>query len=211
VLSAQSCFVGAMAALYAQRVHGEAWTVHSSLLGVSTLVQGELVLRPDGSLSETVHLNSDQTGFGPYHRIYECQKRQWIAVAAHTPEQQAAMRGVLGDDESGFVATALVHDAAELLIALEAAGVPSDAVVFEDAMNRFFDDPQNRALNLVSVLEQPVYGTVEQPGSPWHFGAVPVVFKHAAPALGQHTDEIMREMGFSDAEIAGFREKKVIG
>jgi crotonobetainyl-CoA:carnitine CoA-transferase CaiB-like acyl-CoA transferase len=211
VLSAQSCFVGAMAALYAQRVHGEAWTVHSSLLGVSTLVQGELVLRPDGSLSETVHLNSDQTGFGPYHRIYECQERQWIAVAAHTPERQATMRGVLGDDESGFVAAALVHDAAELLIALETAGVPCDAVVFDDAMNRFFDDPQNRALNLVSVLEQPVYGTVEQPGSPWHFGAVPVVFKHAAPALGQHTDEIMREMGFSDAEIAGFRESKVIG
>jgi crotonobetainyl-CoA:carnitine CoA-transferase CaiB-like acyl-CoA transferase len=211
VLSAQSCFVGAMAALYAQRVHGEAWTVHSSLLGVSTLVQGELLLRPDGSLSETFHLNSDQTGFGPYHRIYECLQQQWIAVAAQTPERQAAMRGVLGDDEAGFVAAAKDRDAAELLADLEAAGVPCDAVVFDDAMNRFFDDPRNRALNLVSVLEQPIYGTVEQPGSPWHFGDVPVVFKHAAPAIGQHTDEIMREMGFSDEEIAGYRENKVIG
>jgi len=37
------------------------------------------------------------------------------------------------------------------------------------------------------------------------------VFKRACPAIGQHTDEIMREMGYSDAEIADLREKKIIG
>ncbi len=69
---------------------------------------------------------------------------------------------------------------------------------------------QKVALNLISVLEQPLYGTVEQPGAYWNFGDVPVVFRQAAPAIGQHTDEIMRELGFSDAEIASFREQKII-
>jgi len=109
-------------------------------------------------------------------------------------------------------AAARGRDAAELLAALEAGGVPSDLVVFDDAMNRFFDDPLNRKLNLVSALEQPEYGLVEQPGSPWWFGdETPVVFKRACPTVGEHTDEIMRQIGYSDAEIAAFRENKVIG
>ena len=89
--------------------------------------------------------------------------------------------------------------------------MPGDMVNFEDAMNRFFDDPQNRDLNLVSVLPQPLYGIVEQPGAFWHFGDVPIVFKRCAPAVGQHSDEILREIGYSDAEIAGFREAKIVG
>lgn len=210
VLAAQSCFVASVAALYAQRTRSEGWTVHSSLMGVATLVQGEVLLK-DGQITPTWHLDKDQTGFGPYHRIYECRERQWVAVAAHKPAQREAMRSVMGNDEAAFVAVARERDAGELLAALEAAGVPADRVVFDDAMNRFFDDPLNRDLNLVSALDQPMYGLVEQPGSPWNFGDVPVVFRRACPTIGQHTDEIMREMGYSDAEIADLREKKIIG
>jgi crotonobetainyl-CoA:carnitine CoA-transferase CaiB-like acyl-CoA transferase len=212
LLSALSCFVGTMAAHYAGRSKGEAWTVQSSLLGVATLVQGELLVGPDGALTETYHLDHEQTGFGPYHRIYECRERQWVAVAAHDPAEREALRRVFGSDEQGFAEAARGRDAAELLAALEAGGVPSDLVVFDDAMNRFFDDPLNRRLNLVSALEQPEYGLVEQPGSPWWFGdETPVVFKRACPTVGEHTDEIMRQIGYSDAEIAAFRESKVIG
>lgn len=211
VLSAQSCFVAAMAALYARRVRGEAWTAHTSLLGVAALVQGEVAILPDGDLSETYHLDSAQTGFGPYHRIYECQDGQWIAIAAHSRSQREALLQVLGATEAGLVDAARTRAAASLLAELAAAGVPCDAVVFDDAMNRFFDDPLNRRLNLVSALDQPVYGTVEQPGAAWCFGDVDVRFKRACPDIGEHTDDIMREIGFSDAEIAEFRAKKIIG
>jgi crotonobetainyl-CoA:carnitine CoA-transferase CaiB-like acyl-CoA transferase len=64
---------------------------------------------------------------------------------------------------------------------------------------------------LVSALSQPLYGTVEQPGAFWNFGDTPIVFKRACPAIGEHTDEIMREIGYSDAEIAKFREQAIIG
>ena len=83
----------------------------------------------------------------------------------------------------------------ELLADLEVAGIPADAVNFEDAMHRFFDDPQNRELNLISVLPQPLYGIVEQPGAFWNFGDTPVVFKRCCPAVGEHSDEILREIG----------------
>jgi crotonobetainyl-CoA:carnitine CoA-transferase CaiB-like acyl-CoA transferase len=210
VTSAQSCLVEIMASLYAKRAGGRGHTTHTSLLGVAAFTQGERLIGPDGNLTETYHLASDQTGFSPYHRIYECADGQWVAVAAHKPEHQAALRNLLGD-KAHFEAAAKGRTAAELLAALEAAGVPGDIVNFEDAMNRFFDDPQNRDLNLVSVLPQPLYGMVEQPGAFWHFGDVPIVFKHCAPAVGQHSDEILREIGYSDAEIAGFREAKIVG
>ena len=210
VTSAQSCLVEIMASLYAKRAGGRGHTTQTSLLGVAAFTQGERLIGPDGNLTETYHLTGDQTGFSPYHRIYECADGQWVAVAAHKPEQQAALRDLLGD-EAHFEAAAKVRTAADLLAALEAAGVPGDMVNFEDAMNRFFDDPQNRDLNLVSVLPQPLYGIVEQPGAFWHFGDVPIVFKRCAPAVGQHSDEILREIGYSDAEIAGFREAKIVG
>lgn len=211
VATAMSCLVELMASIYARRAGQRGYTTQTSLLGISAFTQGETLILPDGSLAPTYHLSSDQTGFSPYHRIFQCRDGNWIAVAAHTEARRKAVRDVLGDDETGFVIAAAARESDELIAALEAAGVPCDHVTFEDAQNRFFDNPLNRKLNLISVLEQPMYGTVEQPGAFWCFGDVPVRFKRACPNIGEHTDEIMREMGFSDAEIAGYREQKVIG
>ncbi|NBU84937.1 MAG: hypothetical protein EBS21_10195, partial [Sphingomonadaceae bacterium] len=211
VLSAQSCFVGTMALLYARRAHGKGYGLHTSLLGVSAFSQGERLLRADGSLTETWHLNSDQTGYGPYHRIYECADGQWIAIAAHSEATRAGACAVLGSEEAGFAEAAKAQASTHLLAALEAADVPCDAVLFEDAMNRFFDNPLNRELGLVSVTTQQVYGEIEQPGEFWDFGDLSMNIVRACPDIGEHSDEIMREMGYSDAEIAAFREAKVIG
>jgi crotonobetainyl-CoA:carnitine CoA-transferase CaiB-like acyl-CoA transferase len=211
IFSAHSCLVASMAALYALRTTGKGWGIHSSMLGISAFCQGEVLIGADGALTETWHLTSDQTGFGPYHRIYQCSDDDWIAIAAHRQAERAGLRAVIGADEVEFEAAAQAMTAPQLLAALEAAGVPADAVTFEDAMNRFFDNPLNRELGLVSVTEQPLYGKIEQPGEFWDFGETPMNVVRACPTIGQHTDEIMREMGFSDAEIAGYREQKVIG
>ena len=210
VSTAQSCLVELMASLYARRTTGRGYTTQTSLLGMAAFTQGERLIGADGELTETYHLTSDQTGFSPYHRIFECVDG-WVAVAALKPDQQAAMREAMGSDETGFADAAKGNKAGELIAALEAAGVPCDAVNFENAMHRFFDDPLNRELNLVSVLPQPLYGIVEQPGTFWNFGDMPVVFKRCCPAVGEHSDEILREIGYSDEEIAAFREAKIVG
>jgi crotonobetainyl-CoA:carnitine CoA-transferase CaiB-like acyl-CoA transferase len=211
VSAAQSALVELMASLYAKRAGKGGHTTQTSLLGVSTFTQGETLILPDDSLAETYHLTSDQTGFSPYHRIFQCGDGNWIAIAAHSKPRRAAVRGVLGEDEAGFEAMAASRSADAMIAAFEKAGVPCDHVTFENAEGRFFESPVNRELNLVSALEQPLYGKVEQPGAFWCFGDTPVVFKHAAPAIGQHTDEIMGELGFSAAEIAEYRADNVIG
>lgn len=210
VSTAQSCLVELMASLYAKRTTGRGYTTQTSLLGVAAFTQGERLIGADDKLTDTYHLTSDQTGFSPYHRIFECVDG-WVAVAALKPDQQAAMREAMGSDEAGFADVAKGNKAGELIAALEAAGVPCDAVNFENAMHRFFDDPLNRELNLISVLPQPLYGIVEQPGAFWNFGETPIVFKRCCPAVGEHSDEILREIGYSDDEIAAFREAKIVG
>ncbi len=211
VSSAQSALVELMASLYARRSGQRGYSTQTSLLGISALTQGETLILPDGSLAETYHLTADQTGFGPYHRIYQCSDGNWIALAAHTEARRLALQAVLGADETVFEARAAELTSDALFAALEGAKVPCDRVTFEAAEDQFFANPTYRDLGLISVLEQPLYGTVEQPGAFWCFGDLPIVFRHAAPAIGQHTDEIMCELGFSDAEIADFRERKVIG
>jgi crotonobetainyl-CoA:carnitine CoA-transferase CaiB-like acyl-CoA transferase len=209
ILSAQSCLVGTMAALYARRSGQPAHAIATSLLGVATLSQGEVLLLADGSLSPTVHITQDQTGFGPYHRIFEASDG-WIALAAKDAPSRAGVRAVLGEDEAGFERVAKSQSAAALIASLEAKGVACDHVVFEDAMNRFFDDPRNRELGLILALPQPVYGIVEQPGEFWNFVDTPMNVVRCCPALGEHTDEILREVGYSDAEISALREQKIV-
>jgi crotonobetainyl-CoA:carnitine CoA-transferase CaiB-like acyl-CoA transferase len=118
---------------------------------------------------------------------------------------------VLGEAPESFASAAKARPAADLLRTLESAGVPCDAVVLEDAMNRFMDNPLNRELGLIAVVKQPLYGDIEQPGEMRNFGDVDMNITRACPTIGQHTDEIMREMGYSDGDIAAFREAGVIG
>ena len=209
VASAQTCLVGIMASLYAQRATGATWSTEASLLGAATFSQGERLLLADGALTPVCRLDAAQTGFSPWHRIYRAGGG-WIAVAAHDEAARSAMRDVLGADETGFEAAFAGRAADEVFAALDMAGVPSDRVVYEDALNRFLDDPVSEALGLVSRLEQPLYGLIEQPGAFWDFGDVPLAIERACPTIGQHSDEIMRDLGFSAAEIAAFRERRVI-
>jgi crotonobetainyl-CoA:carnitine CoA-transferase CaiB-like acyl-CoA transferase len=211
VTSAQNCLVEIMASLYAKRAGGKGHTTETSLLGLAAFTQGERLIGEDGELTETYHLTSDQTGFSPYHRIFECADGNWVAVAAHKQEQQTALHSVLAGGAENFAEIARSRNSDDLLTALEAQNIPCDPVTFENAMHRFFDDPVNRELNLISVLPQPLYGMVEQPGAFWNFGDIPIVFKRCCPDIGEHSDEILREVGFTDIEITAFRDQKVVG
>jgi crotonobetainyl-CoA:carnitine CoA-transferase CaiB-like acyl-CoA transferase len=51
---------------------------------------------------------------------------------------------------------------------------------------------------------------VQLVASPMRFSETPVEYRLAPPALGQHTDEVLRGIGKSDAEIARLRAEGVI-
>lgn len=210
VLSAQTCFVASMAALYAQRAHGAGITAQSSLLGAAALTQSELLIREDGTLTEIDRLDSEQTGLSPYHRIFQASDDEWVAVAATTSATQAALHQLLGPDPATFADVARRMDSGAFLTELESRRIPCDLVASTDAMNRFFDNPVNLEHGLVWALENPLYGVVEQPGAFWNFVDTPMKPRFACPDIGEHSEEILLERGFHEKEIRLFKQKNLV-
>jgi crotonobetainyl-CoA:carnitine CoA-transferase CaiB-like acyl-CoA transferase len=86
---------------------------------------------------------------------------------------------------------------AEWLRRLEEAGVPAGPVLDVRQMQA---DPQALAREMVVETTHPTAGKVKSIGLPIKFSETPGSVTRAAPVLGQHTREVLREHGFSDAE-----------
>ena len=65
-----------------------------------------------------------------------------------------------------------------------------------------FADPQVQEIQMVQELTDPVIGSYQTLGSPWLFKKTPASPRTPAPALGQHTDEVLAQAGYSAADIA---------
>ena len=71
-------------------------------------------------------------------------------------------------------------------------------------------DPQVRAMEALVEFEHPVGGAMRQPRPPGRFGDTPADIHRHSPGLGEHTDELLREVGFSPDEIARLRDASIV-
>lgn len=89
----------------------------------------------------------------------------------------------------------------------ERAGVPAGPV---KSMMEVLSDPQTRARDMVIEVEHPVAGMVKALGCPIKFSEGSGVTRRGAPLYGEHTLEVMTELGFSSDEIAELAEAQVV-
>ncbi len=93
---------------------------------------------------------------------------------------------------------------------LLAAGVPADISVDTwDGETILFDDELLR-LGLVAEYEHPLLGRVRQFGNLITFSDTPGRPERAAPMLGQHTREVLGELGYDGSAIDDYRARGVI-
>lgn len=99
--------------------------------------------------------------------------------------------------------------AATIVETLQAQGIAAERVIGGDEM---YDIDQLDARGYYEALEHPITGPHRFPG--WPFRITPGPRRHhrtAPPTLGQHNDEVLRELGLPEAEVADLRHRRIIG
>jgi crotonobetainyl-CoA:carnitine CoA-transferase CaiB-like acyl-CoA transferase len=99
------------------------------------------------------------------------------------------------------------YSSAELIALLNKAGVPSGPIYKMDAV---FSDPQIRHLGLAAPVPKAEGGELSLVGPAIRLSRTPAQMKRAIGPAGEHNDEILRELGYSDADIASLRAGQVI-
>ena len=95
----------------------------------------------------------------------------------------------------------------EWVAILEAAEVPVGQV---RDMAEVFDDPQVQALGMLATVEHPTIGELRQTGIPWRMSGAASAIERPPPLLGEHSDEILAELGYDPADVEALRDDGVI-
>jgi crotonobetainyl-CoA:carnitine CoA-transferase CaiB-like acyl-CoA transferase len=103
--------------------------------------------------------------------------------------------------------TLAARGCAEWTDLLNAAGVPAGPV---NTVPAALEQPQVAAREMVVEVEHPVAGTLKMLGSPLKLSAQPTSIRRPPPVLGEHTDEILAEAGYTAAQVAELREAGVV-
>ena len=91
---------------------------------------------------------------------------------------------------------------------LEEADVPAAPVLERDEL---FTDPQIQANDMLAVQRHSQAGAVDMVNIPVRLSDTPGSIRSPAPEVGQHTEEVLRELGYDDGEIARLRAERTIG
>jgi crotonobetainyl-CoA:carnitine CoA-transferase CaiB-like acyl-CoA transferase len=144
--------------------------------------------------------------------------RQWrgLTEALDKPEwlddqrfKTPALRQQNIDERLRLTQEALLRrPSAEWLDRLTRADVPCGPVQTRSQMIRH---PHVAAMEIVEEYDHPKAGRLRQSRAAARFSATPPAIRRGAPGLGEHTDEVLGEIGYSAAEIAGLRAAGAMG
>src|SRR5207245_2857021 len=105
------------------------------------------------------------------------------------------------------IAWSVYEAAAVWLEKLEAAGVPAGPILTYDQV---FADPQVKAREMAVEVNHPTAGRTRVLGVPVKLSKTPGAVRRPAPTLGQHTDEVLGELGYDATAIPDRRTRRVV-
>jgi crotonobetainyl-CoA:carnitine CoA-transferase CaiB-like acyl-CoA transferase len=217
--------LGVLEAIYRRERTGEGALIEANITGAAAFLTSHMAL---GAKERFPGLDRDQTGFGPLYRLYETSSG-WLCLAAISAGHWPALCDAIGRPElkgdPAFVdrdarsrnAEALSDQlsevfrsktAAEWVDVLDGVRVPAE-VASESFAHTWFDDPDLVAQHWVSKYVHPSWGRTEQVGLLWSFSRTPARLFGPPVMHGQHSREILSELGYTGAEIDQFAAQGV--
>jgi len=152
------------------------------------------------------HMNVAASGTKMWQRVCEAIGRPELFEHPdfNTAEARASNRKLLNAElNKGFVR----KTSAEWVAILNAAGVPCGPIY---SMDQVFADPQVKHLQAAAEVEHRSLGKIRLVNQPVKLSRTPAKLATASPERGEHTDEVLREAGYADSDISGFRAAKVV-
>lgn len=159
----------------------------------------------------------------PCYKVYECKDSKFISIGCLEERFWSNLCKVLGREEyighqwatgkkreeifSEFRRIFKTKDRDEWFEILAKADVCAAPV---HSLDEVFKDPQVLHRKMIIEVEHPIAGRIKQLGIPIKFSETPGGIRTPAPSLGQHTREILLELGYSENEIDEMRRSGVI-
>jgi len=214
-----------LTALFVRERRGIGQEVHASLFSTALwLLQPNLTVA--GVLGVDPGLPWDRTKNSPLRNCFRCKGGDWI-MGVHHPEKnywaifcEATGLTRLLDDARFSTPEGRQEHCAELVAIFDEVFETKTREEWIDilqARQMMFSPVQNiyEVLNDVQALanrylveaELGGIGKVKIPGYPIHFSACSAGARSMGPAIGEHTDGILKELGYSEAEIAAVKEE----
>ncbi|MCF8609179.1 CoA transferase [Gordonia sp. HY285] len=223
-------FLGAVSiamALVARQNSGSGQYLESPQLHSSLLVRTEMAADGDGNPLEPYGLDSDTTGWGPLYRLYRTSDG-WVMIAVFGDQKFAAMTDALGRSEwdREFGTKQQRADGSDELAAklegvfasmstetafatLDGAGVPVEIPADDPVMPELLWDESLAETGQVVEQHHPEYGWCREVGVTIRLSDTPGAVRGPSPLLGQHTREVLTELGYPVAAIDDMVERGV--
>jgi len=215
-----------LAALFMRERRGVGQEVHVSLYGTALwMLYTNLALAGCNFARE---IPGDRLRFSPLRNYYRCKDGKWI-IGTHHPEERywpllceaTGLTSLLSDPRLSDPSQCerrpevirlldevfATKESAEWLEILNGQGLMFGPV---QRVKNVLTDPQALANGYVREYDHPVMGKVMIPGYPATFGAADPGTRSMAPALGEHTEIVLRELGYSNEELKRLRMERVI-
>ena len=133
------------------------------------------------------------------------EREEWINSAEFAREPLRAQNRKRLNQEISVVTVSKAS--AEWIELLNAAGVPCGPIY---AMDQVFADPQVQHLRAAATIHHAELGDIRVVNQAARLSRTPACMARATPELGEHTDEVLAELGYSPAEVASLRQENVV-